>query len=502
MGAPGDLDPATVVRIARRSAVPRLATGLLGELDARRARMLDALPLSGAVYGVTTGMGALSERALNHPAQAETGQGEAQRRLLLARAVGGPPWLEPDEVRAALAVRLRTLLHPETAVSGALCRELNRLLADGRLPAVPRTGLGSAGEIIALAHLAAPLVGAGMLLDGGPPPSAAITLGAKEGVALIEGVPVATALAILRSVDTQALLSLAVALVAAEFALTGSSRDCLHPALGRGDAQLTQLSARLRQLAGTVAHPRALQPPVSFRVSASVLTQLERCLAALDAAVTRALDAVTDSPVFLAAETRFVGSAGFAGYDLAAALQALTAAVVGAAELGAARLHRLMDPAVTGLPAQLSPTPGVHTGLTAVHKRAVGVVHALRRLAGPATIGPIETSTGQEDVQSFALEAAETLRCALDGWADVLAGQALAVHQMHRLGARPPSDADPATGALLDTLAARLPADVHDREWGRDLAVLRAWIGGAGANWTRSQKSSIASSRARHSRLP
>ena len=81
--------------------------------------------------------------------------------------------------------------------------------------------------------------------------------------------------------------------------------------------------------------------------------------------------------------------------------------------MSAARTHRLLDPAATGLPAQLARTPGPETGLVTVHKRAAGEVHAMRRLTLPAAVGLIETSGGQEDVQSFAWEAAESLRQAL-----------------------------------------------------------------------------------------
>ena len=142
---------------------------------------------------------------------------------------------------------------------------------------------------------------------------------------------------------------------------------------------------------------------------------------------------MTDSPAFL--DREFVGSAGFYGYDLAVHLHAVTVALIGVAELGATRLHRLMDRAVTGLNAQLSAEPGPQTGLSPVHKRAVGVAHELRRQGFPAVIGPVETSGGQEDTQAFSLEEAQACRVALDGVTEVLACELLAVHQARRLAA-------------------------------------------------------------------
>ena len=475
-----DLDPAAIVRVARERARLTLDEAMMRRIEARRGRMLAALSAGSPVYGVNTGLGAFSRRVLDERAQ--RGHQEA---MLLARAVGGPPWLAASEVRAVLAVRLRTFLNNDSGVSAELCRHLVWCLDGEVYPAVPRAAMGAAGEIIGLAHLAAPLTGGGQVLGPAGDAVAAAPvlraawiepyrLGPKEGVALIEGVPATTALAIGCGHDADALLRAATLTLAAEFALTGAARDSLDPALARGDDLLGEITGDLRWLSGTVREPRALQPPVSFRVSAGVLAHLRRTIGQLDAAVRRALDGVTDSPAFLDdAGGRFTGTAGFSGYDLAAYLHLTTVAVAGAAGMAAARLHRLMDPAHTGLPAQLSAEPGRHTGLSPVHKRAVGVVHAMRRLVLPATVGPVETSAGQEDVQSFSLEAAQACRDALTGLADVIAAEQLAVHQMCLLGARLPGDAAPELAELLDTLTDVLPDSTADRPWGRDLATLR-----------------------------
>jgi histidine ammonia-lyase len=491
IGCAADLGQGVVVRVARESARLALGDELTRRIGDRRERVLATLTGGAPVYGVNTGMGAFSHRRLGEQAQRDH-----QDALLLARAVGGPPWLTPGEVRAALAVRLRTFLNNDSGVSPDLCRHLVSVLDGGVCPAVPRTAMGAAGEIIALAHLAAPLTGGGQVL--GPAGDAVATgpvlhaagiepyrLGPKEGVALIEGVPVTTALAIMCAADADGVLRAATLTLAAQFALAGASRDSLRAELARGDDVLGEITGELRRLCGTVGEPRALQPPVSFRVSAGILAHLRRASGQLKAAAGRALDAVTDSPAFLdntagvtgspdGAGGRFVGTAGFSGYDLAAYLHLVTVALIGAAEAGAARLHRLMDPAISGLPAQLSPEPGRHTGISPVHKRAVGVVHAMRRLALPAAVGTVETSAGQEDVQSFSLEAAQACRDALSGLTDVITCEQLAIHQMRLLGARLPTDAAPELAGLLDRLAGLLPGTTTDRPWGQDLTVLRA----------------------------
>jgi histidine ammonia-lyase len=215
-----------------------------------------------------------------------------------------------------------------------------------------------------------------------------------------------------------------------------------------------------------------LQAPVSFRVAGQVLAQVVRAADALAAATGRALTGVTDSPAFL--DGQFVGTAGFYGLELALQCDQLTAALTHAAEVAAARVHRLLDPRVTGLPAQLARRPGPDAGLVAVHKRAAGEVHAMRRLAMPATTGLIETSAGQEDVQSWAWEAAISLRAALHRARAVAACEVLTAFQAASL-AGPPWP--PACAEQLARLAGIVKPIDGDRPFGADIELLRdgAW---------------------------
>jgi histidine ammonia-lyase len=458
---PEDLDLRVIDAVARGRLRLSLAPALLDELAFARAAMLAALGGDEPVYGVNTGMGAFSGVRLDAEAQAQH-----QNTLMLGRAVGSAPWLSRVDVRAVIAARLRTLLHPAAGASPQLCEKLVSLLDLDVVPAVPARGSGAAGEIIPLAHLGAALIGTGEFVVASPS-FRPRPFEAKEGVAFLEGVPGLTGMAAVACVASRDLISQVVTVSGLEQAVVGASRDPLHPALGSGDPVLAEVLAALTEARG--ASPvRGLQAPVSFRVTATALAVALRSVAALQEAVGRALDTVTDSPAYL--EGRFVGTAGFAGTELSAACGTLTTALVHLAELGATRLHRLLDDARTGLPRQLSDAPGRHAGMATVHKRAVGVAHRLRRFALPALLGPMETSLGQEDVQSFTFEAAETLREAVGGLREVLACELLAVHQARLLGAAlPASD-------LLDAAAAALPSGTADRPFGRDIDALAALL--------------------------
>ncbi len=476
---PADLGPEEIRAVADGARV-ELVPALLDRLAASRTATLDALDTSGPVYGVTTGMGLQS-----HVAVGTTDQPAYQDDLMLARSVGSAPWLDHRTARAVVATRLRTLLDPETGASPELARTLVALLDADVRPAVPAHGNGAAGEIIPLAHLGALLTGTGDARDGaGATVPAAEALaragvapyrfGPKEGVAFLQGVPVATARALLLAHDARLAAVQALTVAAAEVALVRAPRDPYDAALTRGDDVLARVHAALRDLAGEEPAPRMLQAPVSFRVTGPGLAHLLRTTEALDAAVRRALDGVTTSPALV--DGRFLGTAGFDGFELAAGMDAVRVAVLHVAETGTARLHRLLDPRVTGLAPQLSGAPGRQAGLVAVHKRATGLVHAARRTSAPASLGATETSLGQEDVQSFGLESAAALHDALDVLRDVTACELLAVHRAGLLGEDLPQGST-TLQTVLHQASEHLSATVEDRPFGRDVGVIRHVLG-------------------------
>jgi histidine ammonia-lyase len=474
-----DLDAAAVRRISEGLDV-RLAPALASVVQAQRDKATAVLSSDAAVYGVNTGMGALSKVRLT-----EAEQQAHQRNLLLGRATGGPPWLAEADVRAIIAVRLRTFLSGDAAVSAILCQRLADVLAARMVAAVPQGGAGCAGEIIQLAHCFGPLAGLGSVLRpaGDITPAAgalaehglaAYELGPKEGIALLAGVPGATALSILAGGEAETVSAMLTVAAGLSIAAIGAPVDPYTAACARGDEVLGDVLSSLRAIIDPAGQPRMLQAPVSFRVAGAVLAQVRRAAAALAAAADRAMTGVTDSPAFL--DGSFVGTAGFHGIDLAAQCDQLTAAITHAAEVSAARLHRLLDPAVTGLTAQLAVDPGPQAGLVAVHKRAAGELHAMRRLTLPTAIGLIETSGGQEDVQAFAWEAAVNLRAALRRCRAVAACEALAAFQAASLAGLPQP---PRRQALLDRLGALVKPIAADRQFGEDIELLLSgsWTG-------------------------
>jgi histidine ammonia-lyase len=496
-----DLTREAVEAVAWGGRRLQVTPAALERVAAGRAELAGLLARGARVYGVNTGMGWLASVDLDAAAQEEH-----QRNLLLGRAVGGPPWLEAGEVRALFVARLANLLSGHAGVGPELVRFLVDRVNDGFLPAVPRSAAGGAGEVIPLAHAFQTLVGVGIVVgpDGKPEEAGAALaergalphrLAAKEGIALLAGSPLATALALARLRAGERLAGQLLTSAAAASDALAAPLDPYDEAVGRlaGDPLLERVLARLRRAAGgrgdeAPAAPEqepggtghgparagpVLQAPVSFRVAPQVLAHLLRTLGRLDEDVRRALPAVTDSPAVVGG--RLVAGGGFHAVGLAAGMDAVALALVQAAELAGQRLHRLLDGRFSGLPDQLTPDPGPQAGLVAVHKRAVGALHEARRLAAPASVGLADTSLGQEDAASSAPQAAEQLRRVEALAREVVACELLAARQAWWLrGTGAVGRAVPAPG--LRALAARLeelvpPVD-RDRPLGPDLARL------------------------------
>ncbi|TNC28784.1 aromatic amino acid lyase [Amycolatopsis alkalitolerans] len=469
VGAPGDLDVAAIRRIAGGEPV-RLDDRLLKVVAAQREAVLGALT-GQPVYGVNTGMGRLA----GTPLTAEQQAGH-QARLLIGRAVGGPPWLPASDVRALFAVRLRDLLTPESGASADAARFLADRLNDGFVPAVPATGSGSAGEIIPLSHAFQTFLGLGSMLDGA---SAADALarraaepyrpGPKEGTTFIQGAPIATAHAILRAATAAELAELQTLATALTIDAIGAPRGVYRPELAGPDPVLAGVLRRIQALTGGGTARPVVQAPVSVRVGPPALAYTRRAVAELEDATERALAAPTDSPSFV--EGEFVSTAGFHAAELGLRMDAVAAALVHVGEISVQRTHRLLDERFSGLPAQLTPEPGPQAGLSPLHKRAAGELHALRRSVTAASLGSLDTSSGQEDVQVFALDSGERLRAALDHLLVITACELITAHQAHVLRGEPGA---PALREAYRRIGELVPPVVEDRSLGPEVTAFVA----------------------------
>ncbi len=478
------LDLALYRRVVFEGERIELDESLDERLAETRQALLRLVEDGAAVYGVTTGLGYLTDRPIGHEDQAQL-----QHSLLTARASGLGEPLPDDVVRGTLLLRLAGFLSGYAAVTPALCRFLADRLNDGWRPIVPAGSYGAAGEISPLAHLFQTLVGEGVVLEGDDAVPAADALARrgvapyepqpKEGAALLNGSPFATALGIHHCDRARKLLEHAHLDAALAIALVGASTRPYSTRIGelaRDPAQLRVHERLIELLAGGPAFEDKLQAPASFRVVPQVHGAVLDQLDGFESWLERALGAVTDSPLVLPAEgdepEGAYPSGGFHAAAVAIALDGLAIGVSHLTNLVEKRLHRLLDARFSGgLPEQLAVDPGRQAGVISLHKAVVGLAVENRLLAAPASVHASDTSTGQEDVQAFEFLASEKLARALDNLELAIACELVALRQGYHLRGGAPSA--PLLARAFGRLAAEVEPVVEDRTLSGDVERVR-----------------------------
>jgi histidine ammonia-lyase len=437
-----DLSVADVVAVAREGRAVALAPEAADRMRASRA-VIERLVEEGAtVYGVTTGFGDLADVRIE-PRQVA----ELQVNLVRSHTAGVGEPLPVDVVRAMLLLRANALAVGLSGVRPLLAELVCGLLNAGIHPVIPSRGsVGASGDLAPLAHLAAVLIGEGVADTPTGPMSGAdalraagltpVELGAKEGLALLNGTQLMTAVAALTVHDGQ--------LLAASADVIGAmSLEAMEGTAAAFDEALVGARPHPGQVAAA-AHLRALLEGSEIALShADSLHRLQdaysiRCMPQVHGAVRDALDqlervvkvemnAATDNPLVLGG--RVVSGGNFHGEPVAMAIDYAKIALAELASISERRTARLVDAHLSGLPPFLTAAPGVSSGLMIVQYTAAALVNELQTLAHPASVDTIPTSANQEDHVSMGATGALHLHAVLDRAETVLGIEALCAAQ-------------------------------------------------------------------------
>jgi histidine ammonia-lyase len=442
-----------------------------------------------ALYGVNTGFGKLASTRI--PAEKLA---QLQVNLIRSHAAGTGAFLPAPVVRMVLALKAMSLARGASGVRPEVVDALLALLAHDVLPAIPAKGsVGASGDLAPLAHLALVLIGEGeafhqdQVLDGTQALAAAniapLELGPKEGLALLNGTQVSTALALAGLFAAQDLLR--TALVASALSLDaarGSDTpfDARIHAL-RGQPGQIRCAAALRALiAGSQirdSHREGdtrVQDPYSLRCQPQVAGA---CLDLLDQAAAmllREANAVTDNP--LVTEDGSVLSGGnFHAEPVAFAADIIALAL---AELGAIserRIALLTDPALnSGLPAFLVADSGVNSGFMIAQVTSAALAAENRALAVPRSTDSLPTSANQEDHVSMATAAALRLQEMAANLATILGIEILAACQ--GIGFHRPLTSSPPLESAIASLRESVPPWDQDRVMAPDIEAAKQLV--------------------------
>jgi histidine ammonia-lyase len=449
------------------------------------ARAVDAIIAKGEpVYGINTGFGKL---AGVHIAAVDLAM--LQRNIVLSHAAGVGEPMRAATVRLMMALKLASLGHGASGVRPGTVKMLEAMLARDMIPVIPSQGsAGASGDLAPLAHLAAAMLGIGEVeLDGERVPAAAglarialapIVLAPKEGLALLNGTQFSTAetlvnLFAIERVFQAALVTGALSTDAAK----GSDApfDARIHAV-RGHRGQIEVAAALRPLmagssirASHLVGDNRVQDPYSLRCQPQVMGAVLELLR--HAAATLAIEAngVTDNPLIFAQTNEALSGGNFHAEPVAFAADMLAIGLCEIGSLAERRIALLIDSTLSGLPAVLTPRPGLNSGFMAAQVTAAAVAAENKQQAYPSSIDSIPTSANQEDHVSMAAHGARRLAAMAENAANIVAIELIAAAQgcdFHR---------PLKSSAPLERVRARLREQVpgldHDRYLAPDIAA-------------------------------
>lgn len=482
---PGTLTLAQLREIAAGGVEIMLDPKAIAAIDAAAATVQRVAAGEDAVYGINTGFGLLARTRIDK-AQLHT----LQRNLVESHATGVGPPLDDRIVRVVLALKLNALARGHSGVRLAVVEALRALLNADVLPLVPSQGsVGASGDLAPLAHLSRVLLGEGAVRIDGETRHARdglahagiepLVLEAKEGLALLNGTQVSTALAAealarLRDTFAGALVAGALSLDAAMGSTTPFDPR-IQALTGRAEQAdvAAALDALLRGSAIRQSHVNCdrVQDPYSLRCQPQVMGACLGLLRQAAASLQAEVNAVSDNPLVFADTGEVLSGGNFHGQAIAFAADMLALATAEIGTMSERRVAMLVDPHMSsGLPAFLVSDGGLNSGFMLAQVTAAALVAENRQMAHPASIDSIPTSASQEDHVSMATHAARRLHPMIDNLARIVAVELLAGAQ--GVAFRQPLATSP---ALLDAVAAvrrHSPAFESDRSLAADIEAV------------------------------
>jgi histidine ammonia-lyase len=441
------------------------------------------------VYGINTGFGKLATVRIP-----DSDLAQLQENIVLSHAAGVGEPLEASVVRLILAMKLASLARGASGVRWETLQALQACLDDDLIPVIPGQGsVGASGDLAPLAHMAAVLMGVGeAMLKGERMPAAEAlakagltpaAFGPKEGLALLNGTQVSTALALAglfaaERVFQSALVTGALATDAARGS-DGPFDPRIHALRGhRGQIEVANALRGL--MAGSPIRQSHLvgdtrvQDPYCLRCQPQVMGA---CLDLLrQAATTLAIEAngVSDNPLVFAETGEVISGGNFHAEPVAFAADMIAIALCEIGSITERRIAMLVDPVLSGLPAFLTAKPGLNSGFMLPQVTAAALVSENKSRAYPASVDSIPTSANQEDHVSMATHGARRLGPMAMNVAHVVGIELLAAAQGCDFHA--PLVSSPLLEAARAVIRAKVPMLGEDRYFAPDMEQATALI--------------------------
>lgn len=460
-------------------------------MEASRDYIEKRIQAGEVMYGVNTGFGAFSSVRISD-ADIE----QLQRNLIRSHAMGvGEPFTKA-QTRAMMALRANTLARGHSAIRVEAVEKILEFMNSDFIPVIPSQGsVGASGDLAPLAHLALGLIGEGevwgpkgeilsaadVLKQRGLKP---LTLKAKEGLSLINGCQVMTAVGTLAAIEARHLLKLATIAGATSLEGLRGSRNAFDPLIQatRPHAGEIRASAMLRKVLGaesgiSKSHDNChrVQDAYSLRCMPAVHGAASDALRYAWRVLETEMNSSTDNPLVFSDAGKILSCGNFHGEPVSMAMDFASMALAVVGNISECRISKLIHPAFSELPAFLAPNGGLNSGYMIVQVAAASLVSENKTLAHPACVDSIPTSTDKEDHVSMGTIAARKFEKIVRNTQNILTMEIMAAAQALDLLA--PLKPEGAIGVAHACVRKAVPFAAEDRYFAADVRALsRDWI--------------------------
>ena len=482
---PGELS-LSVLRVVSRRHLPLALSPAAYKAIAASKKVVDAILADGrAVYGINTGFGILAKVRITED-KFET----LQRNIILSHATGVGKFLNDDVVRLVLLLKINALAQGYSGIRREIIDFLIALYNKEIYPCIPEKGsVGASGDLAPLAHLSLPLIGVGQVRVKGKVKDAAIELkkhglkplelAPKEGLALLNGTQVSTALALTGLFAAEDCFAAAVVAGALSVDAAKGSTTPFDPAIQRVRRQQGQMDVAkvyVSLLRGSAIrsshqhdHDPKVQDPYCLRCQPQVMGAcLDHMRFAADIFL-RESNAVTDNPLVFPATGEVKSGGNFHAEPVAMAADTLALAIAEIGGMSERRIAMLIDHKISGLPPFLVKNAGVNSGFMIAHVTAAALASENKSLAHPACVDSLPTSANQEDHVSMATFAARRLSDMAFNTATIVGVELLAATQ--GIEFHLPLKTAAALQAAMKTIRARVGHYSKDHYFAPDIRI-------------------------------
>jgi len=408
-----------VIKVARDYEPVMISKEAIEKMKRSQGLIEKSLNSDQTIYGINTGCGNLASKKIR-----SEDLNTLQQNLIRSHSCGVGPILTTDVVRSMMVLRANSLVKGYSGIRPSVVQLLIDFLNHHIHPLVPSKGsIGASGDLAPLAHIALCLIGEGTVefqekcspvmdvlrIKGLSP----VTLSAKEGLALINGTQLMTALGCLCLYDAEALLKTAqIAGAMSLEALKGTDR-AFHESIHRvrphqGQIQCAENLRRLTEKSEIIQSHKScprVQDAYSLRCMPQVFGATKDVFRFIRSTLEIEMNAATDNPLIFPEEELIISGGNFHGQPLAYALDFLGIALSEIGNISERRIARLIDDNLSGLPAFLSKSPGLHSGLMIPQYVAAALVNENKTLCHPSSCDSIPSSANKEDHVSMGANA-------------------------------------------------------------------------------------------------